>query len=417
MLDRNWKMLAVYSVIMCISMTLPIFGGSIVNTAMSRSLGWDATSLGLLVVSNMVAASVLLPLAAKLIGKFGVRSSMIVGFLSMAAGALALSTLVTRPTEAIFAYGIAMGITSAFSGVVQCQTGVAAWFPTRRTLAFSILYAGTGLVSFGLLSLVSYAISASGSWQSGWHVFLGAAATGIFMVLFLVREPAGTAETRGAAEEEGFGPPPGGVAVYPDRMVAQVFRMPLFWIIVFSMIAITAGSIFLAAHAQVYLLTRGYSPERAALSMSLLQIGMIFGNLGLGFIATRFELRRAMALALLSFAASFVLLANIGGMPLLVIFGILAGIGYGAGQVGSMALIGHYWDHKVFPMLTASALIAQTIGSAAAPVLAGSYYDKYGTYLPPIYTMVGLYLLVAVAIIFAGRERLSANGATDPQPV
>lgn len=395
-------------------MTLPIFGGSIVNTAMSRALGWDATSLGLLVVSNMVAASILLPLAAKVMGKFGMRASIIAGFLTMIAGAFALSAFVTRPTEAMFAYGIAMGITSAFSGVVQCQTGIAAWFPTRRTLAFSILYAGTGLVSFGLISLLSFAISVTGAWQSGWQIFMGAATFAILLTLFFVKEPAGAADradpSNGPAEDS-FGPPPSGAAVYRDLSVAQVCRMPLFWIIALSMIAITAGSIFLAAHAQIYLLTRGYSPEKAALSMSLLQIGMIVGNLGLGFMAIRFELRRAMALALLSFAAAFMLLANIGGTPLLLAFGLLAGIGYGAGQVGAMALIGHYWDHKLFPMLTATALIAQTVGSAAVPVLAGGYYDSYGSYLPPIYMMVGTYVLVAAALLWAGRERSTTTNA------
>jgi hypothetical protein len=110
-----------------------------------------------------------------------------------------------------------------------------------------------------------------------------------------------------------------------------------------------------------------------------------------------------MAAALAAFAAAFLILANASGAIALLGFSLLAGIGFGAGQVGSMALIGHYWSSRIFPMLTATGLMLQTIGSAAAPLLAGSYYDRYGSYLPPIYAMMAMNVLVAVAILIAGR--------------
>jgi MFS family permease len=147
MQDRNWGIVIVYAIIMCISMSLPIFGGSVVNTAMARAFGWDATSLGLLVVCNMATGALLLPIAAKATEKFGVRASMSIGFVAMGLGALALATIVSKPWQAVIAYSVAMGTTSAFSGIVPCQIGVAMWFPTRRTLAFSVLYAAAGMCS------------------------------------------------------------------------------------------------------------------------------------------------------------------------------------------------------------------------------------------------------------------------------
>jgi MFS family permease len=406
MRDRNWPIVFVYSIIMCIAMALPIFGGSVVNTAMARELGWDSTALGLLVVSNMVSTALLLPFAAKASQKFGVRASMIFGFVAMGAGATALSSIVSGSEQAILAYGVAMAITSAFSGVVPCQTGVALWFPTRRTLAFSLLYAITGVATFGFISLISNGIAQTGDWRTGWHIFVVAAAVGLLLAFLFVRDPKQTAGSEGESPRPAeMGPQPDGTAaVYPGKSFAQAVRMPLFAVIGLSMIIITAGSIFLAAHAQVFLLARGYSVTEAASSMSVMQIGMVIGNLGLGFLAPRIQLRRAMALALVAYALAFALLANVAGTGWLLAFAIAAGIGYGAGQVGSMALMGHYWDQKVFPMLTAAGLMMQTVGSAIVPVLAGGYYDKYGSYLPPIYTMMAVNLLIAVAILIAGRE-------------
>jgi cyanate permease len=210
-----------------------------------------------------------------------------------------------------------------------------------------------------------------------------------------------------------MGAPNGGTTIYPDKSFGQAARSPLFIVIVLSMIINTASSIFVAAHAQVYLIGLGYSAPEAGSSMSVMQIGMVLGNIGLGFLAPRIELYRAMAAALAAFAVAFLILANASGAIALLAFAIWAGIGFGAGQVGSMALIWHYWSPRIFPMLTATGLMLQTLGSATAPLLAGSYYDRYGSYLPPIYTMMAINLLVAVAILIAGRSprRYAVTGA------
>jgi MFS family permease len=338
---------------------------------------------------------------------------MTIGFVAMGLGALTLATIVSKPWQAVIAYSLAMGTTSAFSGIVPCQTGVAMWFPTRRTLAFSVLYAVTGIATFGLIGLITASIAQTGAWQSGWYVFGAAAVSGIVLATFFVRGPADAAAPQAPPGPGEMGAPIGGITVYPDKSFGQAVRSPLFIIIVLGMIINTASSIFLAAHAQVYLLGRGYSALEAASSMSVMQIGMVLGNIGLGFLAPRIELYRAMGAALAAFAAAFLILANASGPTALLGFAIFAGIGFGAGQVGSMALIGHYWSPKIFPMLTATGLMLQTIGSAIAPLLAGSYYDRYGSYLTPIYTMMTINLLVAAAILIAGRSPRQTAAAAE----
>ncbi|MBR0840426.1 MFS transporter [Bradyrhizobium liaoningense] len=402
MKNRNWSLVIGYAIVMCISMSLPISGGSVILTAMFKSFNWDAASLGLIVVTNMATSAFLLPFAAKAAERFGIRVSMIFGFLWMGAGAFALSNFVSRPEQAIVAFGVAMGVTSAFSGVVQCQLGVAALFPKQRTQAFSALYAGTCLLAFGLITAISHLIALT-SWREAWYVFIGAAAVGIVVVYRFVRDPKkmeGPADLPFPGDLEEHPTP----AVYAGKTLGQAVRMPLYWATVMSMISVTASMIFLDAHAQIYLRAHGFSVPEAATSMSVMQIGMVLGNFGLGLLARLIELRRAMALALVAYGVAFGLLANVGGILSVAAFAIFAGVGFGAGQVGSMALLSHYWDHKIFPMLTATSLIVQTIGSGAVPILAGVYYDKHGSLLPPIYAMMALNLSIAMAILLlAGR--------------
>lgn len=411
MRDRNWGILLVYGVLMCTSMSLPIFGGGVVNTAMAKSLNWSSTDLGMLIVVNMITTAVLMPLAAKATEGIGVTKAMIFGFTVMIIASLSLLYLVETPVGAVLPFGVMLGITSAFSGVVPCQTSVAAWYPNHRTLALSLLYAIVGLLAFGFIALISRGVEVTGDWRFGWKVFLGAGVLGVILSALFVRNP----PRKGENEKPMF---PGeldsgddGAVVYPGKTIKQALAMPLFWIVVLVMVVSTAGSISLAAHAQVYLQLKGYSVSESAFSMSLMQIGMVVGNLGFGFLAPRITLRRAVALGLCIFAVGFAILANVNGPASIIGFAVAAGIGFGAGQVGAMAVISHYWDHKVFPMLTAIALLVQTAIGSIGPIAAGVYYDTHGTYLPPIYTMGLLNLLVAIAFYLAGSERSKSGKA------
>ncbi|MFV3077275.1 MFS transporter [Niveispirillum fermenti] len=412
MQDRNWGVLIVYGVLMSTAMSLPIFGGSVVNTAMAKSLHWSSADLGLLIVVNMIATALLMPLAAKLTEIIGIKKTMVFGFAAMTVGSASLLHFVTSPAGALIAFSVMMGITCAFSGVIPCQTSVAAWFPNRRTLAISLLYAIVGLLAFGYIGLISQGIERTGDWRFGWWVFLVMGALDIVLTAIFVRDPPRRQDVDKPMFPGEMDVESGSKVVYPGKTLKQALAMPLFWVVTLVMVATTAGSVFLAAHAQVHLQSKGFSVFESASSMSLMQIGMVVGNLGFGFIAPRITLRRAVALGLCIFALGFVVLANVSGHATLVAFAIAAGIGFGAGQVGAMAVISHYWDHAVFPMLTAIALLVQTVGSAIAPVAAGVYYDMNGSYLPSIYVMGVLNVVAAVTFYLAGYER----GQSSPSP-
>lgn len=409
MRDRNWGILLVYGVLMCMAMSLPIFGGSVVNTAMSKSLDWNSTDLGMLIVVNMITTAVLMPIAAKTTEVIGIKKAMIFGFAVMIGGSISLLNLVGTPTGALVSFSLMMGVTSAFSGIVPCQTSVAAWYPNHRTLALSLLYAVVGLLAFGFIALISWGIEQTGDWRFGWQVFLGAGILGVLLSAVVVQDPPRRNEVDKPMFPGEMDRDKASATVYPGKTLRMVLVMPLFWIIVLVMVASTAGSVFLAAHAQVFLQAKGFSITQSASSMSLMQIGMVCGHLGFGFLAPRVTLRRAVAAALCMFTLGFVILANVTGQVSIVAFALAAGIGFGAGQVGAMALISHYWDHEVFPMLTAIALLIQTAGSAVAPIAGGIYFDIHGTYLPPIYAMGILNFVVAIAFYLAGSERRKSS--------
>ncbi|MDR3512723.1 MAG: MFS transporter [Caulobacteraceae bacterium] len=407
---RSSVVLAAISVEICVAMALPIYGGSVANTYMAVALGWTRQTLGLMVAVNMVGNAAFAPVAAATVGRFGVRSSMLVGNLIMIAAGTALATVVTQPWHAVVAFSVMMGAAGALSGVIPCQTGVAAWFVRRRTMALSILYAAQGVGGFLAVHAINAVNAATGQWRDGWWLFAAAGVVGLVTAALLVRDtpPISEAEPEmmpaRVAEESAS-------ASAGEGNLAEALRSPLLWAVCLTMLTLMAGSGFILAHSQVYFRGLGFTPTMAASTVSTMSIATVGGNIGFGMLAARLGLKRTYILALLAFAAGLALLANVHNEAGLAIYAIVAGIGFGAGQVGAMAILGHYWAARLFPALTATGLLVQTMGGGLVPIIAGAYFDAHQSYLPVIYALAALNVVAALILVAMGRQKLQLSAA------
>lgn len=414
--NQAWVVLAAISFMICVAMALPIYGGSVANTYMVVALGWKRELLGLLVAVNMAANAAFAPVAAIAVGRFGARRAMLVGSLLVALGGVALATVVTEAWQALIAFSLVIGCGGALAGVIPCQTIAAVWFGQRRTMALSIMYAAQGVGGFVSVYLVNHAIGIGGSWQAGWWIFVIAGVIGLMVASLFVRNfPPGVEAPAGPA------PPPGAEMAQaggvPDVPFKQALRSPLLWGVCLAMLTLMAGSGFNIAHAQVYIRGLGFTPSSAASAISLLSVAMVIGNIGFGALAARAGLKTAFFSALMIFSVGMVLLTQVRDNPTLWAFAAVAGTGFGAGQVGAMAMLGHYWGTRAFPALTALGLIVQTIGGGMVPILAGGYFDTHGTYLPVIWMLVGANLLSGVFLLLVyGHHSRTAKAGLAAQP-
>jgi hypothetical protein len=107
------------------------------------------------------------------------------------------------------------------------------------------------------------------------------------------------------------------------------------------------------------------------------------------------------------FVVGFIALANLHTANLMVVYVAvgLVGAGFGAGQVGVMGMLGHYWSTRLFPMLTAIMLLVQTVGGCLVAVLAGAYFDAHQTYLPVIF-VIGSVNVLAILGLWATSAQL-----------
>jgi MFS family permease len=395
--------LGALSFMMCVSMALPIYGGSVLATYMTAELHWERSTLGLLVACIMAANGLSSPLAAALITRIGVRGCLIIGCIFMGAASIALATWVAAPWQAMVAFGV-IGIAATFAGVIPCQTGATAWFGHRRAFALSMLYAAMGIGGFVIVWLLTWAIqgSALGFRMGGW-VFFGVSAAGLLVALFFVRDKPSVEqfeawENADIQQDSTQQFPPPAAPNGTDLRLGDVLRSPALWAIYFSMFAITCGSSFVIAHAQAHLRDIGHSPVAAAATISIVSAAMVAGNFTIGWIAQRIAPQRAYFGALIFFVIGLFILAYGSGSLGLYGYAILFGLGFGAAQVGPMVLLSGYWGVQVFPMLTALGLLIQTAGGAVSPIVAGVYFDSVGRYQPVI-VVIAIMALVAMVLL------------------
>jgi MFS family permease len=410
---------------MCVSMAIPIYGGSVVGTYMAADLHWERRTLGLLVATNMAANGLCSPVVAALIARIGVRWCLLIGTTFLGGASIALATWVIAPWQAVAAFG-AIGISSSFAGVIACQTGVAAWFGHRRAFALSVLYAAAGLGGFVVVWLLTWAIHVSVyGFRMGCWIFFAFSVAGLLVALLLVRDKPRmeqftaweNADIRGYS---GLQFPPHAGPNAPDLPLREVLRSPVLWTIYYSMFAITCGSAFVIAHAQAHLRDLGHSPVAAAATISIISVVMVAGNLGMGWMSQRAGPRRAYVWALILFATGLLVLCYASGVLGLYGYAILFGLGFGAAQVGPMILLSGYWGVQPFPMLTALGLLIQTAGAAVCPIAAGAYFDSHGRYQPVIFIIIIMTLLATVLLRVIGppkpNQPLSTNSRAQVEP-
>lgn len=410
---------------MCVSMALPIYGGSVLGTYMTAELHWERSTLGLLIAANMAANGLCAPLVAALTTKIGVRWCLIIGCILMAAASVALATWVTEPWQAALTFG-AIGVAATFASIIPCQTAAAAWFGHRRPFALSLLYAAMGIGGFVFVWLMTWAIQGSAiGYRMGCWVFFGFSMLGLLVALVLVRnkpdpeqfEAWEHADSQRQAARQ-FPPAPAPIEI--DLRLRNVLSSPALWAIYFSMFATTCGSAFVIAHAQAHLRDIGHSPMLAAATISIISAAMVIGNFGIGSVAQRLGPRRAYFGALVLFGVGLFTLIYANGSVGLYGYAILYGLGFGAAQVGPMVLLSGYWGVQVFPMLTALGLLIQTAGAAVSPILAGIYFDHTGHYQPAILLIVIMTVVAMVLLRLIGPPKskgvqVSAQpGATTP---
>ncbi|MEY2974083.1 MAG: hypothetical protein RIR49_503 [Actinomycetota bacterium] len=307
----------------------------------------------------------------KLADRFGPRPVMLVGAVSMGLGLL-LTSLVQSLWVGFITYGIGVGTATA-CGYVPMVATVGGWFTRQRTLALGLAVAGIGAGTLVCAPLSASLIDRHG-WRTTYVIFaVGGTAALLIASLGAVRPPkvgaGGTVDLGSVVRDRRF------ITLYMASLIAT---MALFTPFVFI---------------KTYATDEGIASGPAAALVGLIGASSIVGRLGLGALGAKVGPVRLMQFSFFVMSASFAIWLVAGASyPVLVVFAVVLGVGYGGFIALSPAVVALLFGTNGMATILGATYTGAGIGGLFGPPLAGAIIDASG------YT-AGILFAIAMAAI------------------
>lgn len=413
----GWWLTGVSAFVMIIG-TVPIFQGMTAwFVVLEREFGWSRAQLSLAFSLTRAEGTIMGPLAGYLVDKVGPRRMVLSGLPVMGIGFILFSQ-VNNLWQFYGAFVLAsMG--AGFGTWLPMMTVLNHWFQKRRSMAMSLAMEGFALGGVLLMPALAWAIDPDEPDRLGWR--LTAAGIGVVLIILawpvsrLIRNrpeeyglrPDGRPENQPErGERVGSGQGEGGIV---DFTWQEALRTRPFWLITIGHSATSIVIVTLTVHLGPMLTDLGYSLQMVAWVVSTYTgVGAVFTLVG-GYIGDRVP----MHLALFGFSViqsvAVVILLSADTLPMILLFAVVLGIGFGGRTPMTTAIRGVYFGRRAFASITGISMIPMNIMLLVFPLFAGIMFDAVGSYQIPFSVLAIVSFFGAAMFLLLGKPSLKVG--------
>ena len=410
----GWRLVALSGFIMMLA-HVPLFHAmGVWAVALEREFGWSRTQIGLALTFTRIEGGLMGPVEGYLTDRLGTRRMVIMGLFFLAAGFLLLSQV--DGLWMFYTAYVVMAVGQGFGGWLPLMTMLNHWFVRRRASAIGWANVGSRLGALFLVPTIAWAIDPD-SERLGWRM------TALLLAVFtlvvavplarLIRDrpqdsgllPDGgplprTDAARGPATSQPISPAP-----HTDLTAAQALRTSAFWLISFGHGFTSMVLLAIMAHLGLLMEDAGFSVQTTAWLVSVYTaVSMVFQLVG-GYIGDRMPKRIALFIFSTLQAAGVVVLTFSTSTPMLVLFAVLFGIGFGGRNPLTVAIRGDYFGQTSFGKILGLSTVPMNILMLVAPPFAGWMRDVRGDYILAFWVLAGCSFLGGLCFLFARNPR------------
>jgi len=364
------------------------FTFSLFVAPLAEAFEWSRTTISLGFSAMTLTLALAAPLAGRVLDRFGVRRTLLVGIPLFALSISALSLMPGSIAVYLVLFALA-GVIGAGQTPIGYVKVISQWFDDRRGLALGIAMTGTGVGGLILAQGVRVLLE-----QGGWRVgFAGLGAAILLIgwpaVWLLLHEP-----------EPAAGPTPAfrGGAEVPGATRAEALRDFNFWAILIFVFFLTVAVNGAAGHAVPLLISHGLTSGKAAALLVAMALSSLIGRLVTGYVLDRAFAPRVAALVCLVALVGIGLLWSGASVASAVVGLACLGFSLGAETDVMSYLLGRYFGLRSFGELAGYTFGMLSLASAVGVPLMGMSFDFTGSYGTAL-VGVALGLLVATAVI------------------
>lgn len=401
-LRANWRPLAGATIGLSSGFTALAFTNSIMGPHLIRAFGWSQADFALLGTLGMLTL-IGLPVAGRLVDRFGVRRTAAIGFI---AGPLLF--LATSRMSGNFSYYMVLIVIQN----VLCMTTTSTVFTravvehtkNARGMALAIAASGPALAIAVLGPMLNNYVTEHG-WRSGFVALAIYIAIGGIISISLVPPTASK----------------GTIASRKPKNTKEAYRklaaMPAFWIML-SAIVMSNISQFMT-NSQLGVVLQAYDVPLKDISglISVFAVGVLVGRLGCGIALDRLP---APVVAVIVMAippiGQFMIAADLHNMAVLTTAVLLLGLSYGGEGDLISYLVARYFGIEIFGTVMGIMAASISLGSTGGALLLRwtlQQTGNYGTFLivSGIVAMIGSLMFLVLPKVAKQIEILPVHAA------
>jgi MFS family permease len=401
----GWRMVAASCALRVLGAGLHSFGFTVFFLPLSQDLNLNRTSTSLAFSLARAEGAIEGPIVGHLLDRYGPKPIMLAAVLLMGVGYLLLSQVNSYATFLIVYLGV-ISLAHAGGFMHAPMVLINTWFIRYRARAITISSAAFGLGGV-LVAPVLSAIVQTWGWR--WGAAIGG-------ILFLVIGLPLSLTIRRSPESMDLlpdGDPPAGTVTGKDSLgqtvrsesdvtVAEALRSFAFWGSVLAA-GIRNGSYHaISVHFVPLMVWKGLSQAEAALLLSVYAFLGMAATLVLGWLADKAN--KPLLTSFILFAAAGAMFLPLAGSSLWVLS--LFTIFFAAVETTfplGWAVVGDLFGRKHYAKIRGYMTLFYTWGGVLGPVIAGAIFDRWATYEPLLWSLVGVFFVAGV--FFASLNR------------
>lgn len=350
---------------------------------MVAALHWDWSRAGLGYTVLGVACGLASYAPTLVIRHLGVRTTLGLGGIVMAAGFLSLRAC--QSTELYYVGAVLLGVGFALAATIPATFVLARSF-THSSTAFGIYFTAGGLGAAAGPLFYTAAKALGMDWRGYWTALA-------FVTLGAALLAAALSPSVGAPEA------PAAPSAHEGWSVKDALKTPQFWAITFAYTAYLLCETSVTGLSVPHLIQRGIAPAVAGGMLSLQALINAAARAGGGVLGERIGPRNLVIAALGLTATGIAALALARGYPLMLVYVLGVGIGYGVSYLATTVLLLNTFGRRRNLELFSIMCLVSTL-AAAGPWIGGAMRDHFGGFEGAfgLFAAVALAALIGVAL-------------------
>lgn len=391
----GWRMIAASCAIRILGGGLHAYGFTVYFLPVTQELGLTRAATSLVFSLARAQGAIEGPLAGYAIDRFGPRPVVSVATLLAGVGYMLFARVNSYTTLLIVYMGV---ISLSYQAGFMDATMVVAndWFIRKRALAMSIISGSIALGGTLVTPLLAYGVHTWGWRPAAFVAGLAFLLGGTPLARLLRRSPEsmGLLPDGDPAHSVITNASEAGRAAAAEFSLAETLHTYQFWLLAIATTLRVVCSSSILVHFIPILVWRGLTQQEAAVFLAFLAFLGMPAHLSMGWLGDRIFKPRLMAscMVIASFAI-FMLFKGTAKWQLWIALTLYAFVETLFPL--TWATVGDFFGRQNFAKIRGTMSFLYMWGSVLGPVMAGAIYDRYQSYAPMMFVVIGVFLLAA----------------------